>query len=75
MIGVNNQEELILPFYYLPLNDKEKLSKAVAGLANSVQLSTDCAVMYYLTGNEEYAQCALDISYSIVMGLKQNGMG
>lgn len=59
------------PFYYLPLNDKGKLSKAVAGLANGVQFSTDCAVMYYLTGNEEYAQCALDISYSIVMGLKQ----
>lgn len=59
------------PFYYLPLNDKDKLSKAVAGLVNSVQLSTDCGVMYYLTGNEVYAQCALDISYSIVMGLKQ----
>ncbi len=58
-------------FLYQPLKDKNKHLEAVSGLVKSVQLATDCAVMYYLTDKEEYAQCALDISYSIVMGLKQ----
>ena len=59
------------PFYYLPLKDKQMLSTAVNGLVKNVQFATDCAVLYYLTGESEYAQCALDISYSMVMGLKE----
>lgn len=34
-----------------------------------VQVGIDCGVMYYLTGDEGYAQCALDILYAYVEGL------
>lgn len=58
-------------FHYLPLKDKKKHSLAVNWLVQNIQFATDCAVLYYLTEEKRYAQCALDISYSIVMGLKQ----
>ena len=38
---------------------------------NALQLGIDCGMFYYLTGEEKYAQCALDILYSFVQGVIQ----
>lgn len=40
-------------------------------LIKYLQISIDCGVMYFLTENEEYAQCALDILHSYVEGILQ----
>lgn len=36
-----------------------------------LQIGVDCGVMYYLTEDEKYAQCALDILHAYVEGLLQ----
>ena len=36
-----------------------------------LQIGIDCGVLYYLTEDESYAQCALDILYAYVEGLLQ----
>ncbi|NNF33338.1 MAG: hypothetical protein HKN68_04480 [Saprospiraceae bacterium] len=36
-----------------------------------LQIAIDCGVLFYLTEEDDYAQCALDILYSIVEGVSQ----
>lgn len=56
-------------FHYMPLKDKKKSSEAQDFFVKNMQIITDCAVLYYLTDDEQYAQVSLDISYSVIRAL------
>lgn len=55
------------PVNYDDRNAKKFSSKHMFYL----QVAIDCGLMYYLTQEEQYAQCALDILYTYVIGINQ----
>lgn len=68
---VESNGERCLAFNHMPLPDKKKNEEIQNLLIKNMQLITDCAVCYYLTDDKQFAQTALDISYTIVKALNQ----
>ncbi|WP_445736602.1 heparinase II/III domain-containing protein [Mariniflexile sp.] len=50
---------------------QEKLSAPKKYIEYSLQVAIDCGVLYYLTNDEKYAQCGLDILHTFIETISQ----
>lgn len=63
--GVN-----IPPLKTSPINKATKLIE-VDRMLNLLQVAVDCGIVYFITEDEAYAQCALDIFYTFIEAITQ----
>ena len=53
-------------------NATDEEMAAARKLNRYLQTGVDCGIAYFLTENEDYAQCALDILYTFIEGVTQH---
>lgn len=58
---------------YRNLDNATREEWAPAGaLSRYLQMGSDCGIAYYLTNDEKYAQCGIDILYTFIKGVLQS---
>jgi hypothetical protein len=53
-------------------NATDKEWAPAASLMRYLQFARDCGIAYYLTNDQQYAQCGIDILYTFIKGVRQS---